>query len=202
MVSSMITNYLIKASIIGEKQRELYEYSIKSLFGNVLNIVSCLAIGVLCGECVRAIIFLLVMVPLRSSPDFIRIVSSIGGCHLKSSLLCFFTSCAIVLVCIFLPNYLIFLPDWFYLLMAGIGMGLISIIAPVDCIEKPMDMEDKKKMHIRVRYLICLLFVLYFVLYIFGKKQLCVELVLVVECALATLIIELIQKYFTKSTID
>lgn len=193
MVSSMITNHLIKASIIEEKQRELYEYSIKSLFGNVLNIVSCLAIGMLCGECVRAIIFLLVMAPLRSS---------IGGCHLKSSLLCFFTSCAIVLVCIFLPDYLIFLPDWFYLLMAGIGMGLISIIAPVDCIEKPMDMEDKKKMHIRVRYLICLLFVLYFVLYIFGKKQLCVELVLVVECALATLIIELIRKYFTKSTID
>ena len=93
-----------------------------------------------------------------------------------------------------------FLPDWFYLLMAGIGMGLISIIAPVDCIEKPMDMEDKKKMHIRVRYLICLLFVLYFVLYIFGKKQLCVELVLVVECALATLIIELIRKYFRKHT--
>ena len=58
MVSSMITNHLIKASIIEEKQRELYEYSIKSLFGNVLNIVSCLAIGVLCGECVRAIIFL------------------------------------------------------------------------------------------------------------------------------------------------
>ena len=103
MVSSMITNHLIKASIIEEKQRELYEYSIKSLFGNVLNIVSCLAIGVLCGECFRAIIFLLVMVPLRSS---------IGGCHLKSSLLCFFTSCAIVLVCIFLPDYLIFLPDW------------------------------------------------------------------------------------------
>ena len=149
MVSSMITNHLIKASIIEEKQRELYEYSIKSLFGNVLNIVSCLAIGVLCGECVRAIIFL---------------------------------------------------PDWFYLLMAGIGMGLISIIAPVDCIEKPMDMEDKKKMHIRVRYLICLLFVLYFVLYIFGKKQLCVELVLVIECALATLIIELIRKYFRKHT--
>ena len=61
-------------------------------------------------------------------------------------------------------------------------------------------MEDKKKMHIRVRYLICLLFVLYFVLYIFGKKQLCVELVLVVECALATLIIELIRKYFRKNT--
>ena len=59
MVSSMVTNYLIKASIIEEKQRELYEYSIKSLFGNVLNIVSCLAIGMLCGECVRAIIFLL-----------------------------------------------------------------------------------------------------------------------------------------------
>ena len=49
MVSSMVTNYLIKASIIEEKQRELYEYSIKSLFGNVLNIVSCLAIGMLCG---------------------------------------------------------------------------------------------------------------------------------------------------------
>lgn len=67
MVSSMITNHLIKASIIEEKQRELYEYSIKSLFGNVLNIVSCLAIGVLCGECVRAIIFLLVMAPLNES---------------------------------------------------------------------------------------------------------------------------------------
>ena len=79
-------------------------------------------------------------------------------------------------------------------------MGLISIIAPVDCIEKPMDMEDKKKMHIRVRYLICLLFVLYFVLYIFGIKLLCVELVLVIECALATLIIELIRKYLRKHT--
>ena len=87
MVSSMITNHLIKASIIEEKQRELYEYSIKSLFGNVLNIVSCLAIGVLCGECVRAIIFLLVMAPLRSS---------IGGCHLKSSFFYFLRNCVSV----------------------------------------------------------------------------------------------------------
>ena len=59
MVSSMVTNYLIKASIIEEKQRELYEYSIKSLFGNVLNIVSCLAIGVLCGEFVQLFFCLL-----------------------------------------------------------------------------------------------------------------------------------------------
>ena len=39
MVSSMITNYLIKASIIGEKQRELYEYSIKSLFGILFRVL-------------------------------------------------------------------------------------------------------------------------------------------------------------------
>ena len=80
-------------------------------------------------------------------------------------------------------------------------MGLISIIAPVDCIEKPMDMEDKKENAYSGK-IFNLFYCLYciFVLYIFGKKQLCVELVLVVECALATLIIELIRKYFRKNT--
>ena len=47
-------------------------------------------------------------------------------------------------------------------------MGLISIIAPVDCIEKPMDMEDKKKMHIRV--IVCIVFCF---VYIREKATMC-----------------------------
>lgn len=107
MISYWITNCLINAAIIEAEDRNIYEYSIKSLLGNILNIVSCILIGILCGEIIRVLVFLLIMIPLRST---------IGGCHLNSPFLCFLASCGIVFVCILAPEYLYNIPIIIYTL--------------------------------------------------------------------------------------
>ncbi len=145
MISYWITKRLINAAIIEAKDRNIYEYSIKSLLGNILNIVSCILIGILCGEIIRALVFLLIMIPLRST---------IGGCHLNSPFLCFLASCGIVFVCILAPEYLYNISIIIYILSALLWLVIIAIISPVDCIEKPMTKHEKVQMKIKVKWVV------------------------------------------------
>lgn len=185
MVSYWIANCLINASIIEAKDRNIYEYSIKSLLGNILNIVSCFLIGVLCGEIIRSLVFLLIMVPLRST---------IGGCHLKSPFLCFLASCGIVIVCILAPDYIYNVPIIIYTLGTMLWLVITAIIAPVDCIEKPMTKCEKDKMNMKAKWVVGLIAVIYIVLLLLGIQMVCIEIFLAISYALTTLTIEITRK--------
>lgn len=190
MISHWITSRLVSTSIIEERNRELYEYSIRSLLGNIMNIGAGIIIGVLCGEILRAIVFLAIMVPLRSS---------IGGCHLKSPLLCFIASCGIVLSCILLPDYLLVNQLMIiYFLVTLLFLFVISIIAPVDCIEKPMTEKEKKTLHTRVRMFNITIGLFWVIAFGMGCKFFCIEIFLAISYAMSTLIIELIRKRIRK----
>lgn len=190
MLSRMITSRLISASIIEEKNRELYEYSISSLLGNICNIISCILIGAIIGEILRAIVFLLIMIPFRSS---------IGGCHLKSPILCYVASCGIALICISFPEYILFNKYMkIYLILTISFLITIAIIAPVDCIEKPMSEEEKKLFHIRVIWMTSVLGVSYILLFYMRLYTFCVEVFLIACYALSTLLIEKFRKYIQK----
>ncbi len=185
MISQRITKVLIKSSIIEKDQFDLYLYSIKSLLGNILNIIACLLIGVACGEFVKSLIFLIIMIPLRSST---------GGCHLKSAIWCFVASCALVFLCLLLPRYMTNSPQSVYMIVITISLGIITIISPVDCITKPISQEEKKRMHVRVRWIAVFIEIMYITAMILDEKAICGEILLMCFYSLGTLFIEKIRK--------
>ena len=97
MISRKITELLVKNGIVDDKEYDLYLYSIQSLIGNVVNIITCLILGIVFREVIKAVIFLAIMIPLRSS---------VGGYHLKNSFTCYIASTCLVAVCLLLPRYM------------------------------------------------------------------------------------------------
>jgi len=185
LVSERITQLLVNNLIIEEKQYDLYLYSIKSLFGNVLNIITCLSLGIICNEIAKAIIFLVIMVPLRSS---------VGGYHLKNSLACYVASSILVFICLVIPRYMPIGFEYYYMVMTTLFMGTITIIAPVDCITKPLSIDEKNKMHRRVRWLVGLIEGGYLIALVLGASNVCIEIFLISLYTLLVLLIEIIRK--------
>ena len=185
MISQKITNALVKHSIIVEEDYEVYLYSVQSLLGNVSNIVSTIIIGMILGDIAKAALFLGVMVPLRST---------IGGCHLKNPFLCYIMSCGIVCACIVIPFHLRFMPMVVCSISVVILIIIILLIAPVDCIEKPMMDIEKKKMHSRITWVVGILVIAYFLFLWFKLTDFCLEILLALIYATCTLLIEIIRK--------
>lgn len=185
MISAWIVNQLIFSQVIEEKERELYEYSFKSLLGNILNIVAGIIIGILCGEILRAVIFLVVIVPLRSS---------IGGCHIKSPLLCFIVSCGLVTTGVLIPNIVKSGYVTICIFMLFFSLVIISIIAPVDCIEKPLTTDEKKVLGTRAKFINLFIGVFVIIVCFLKYIDLCIEIAFVVSYALITLLVESYRK--------
>lgn len=185
MISRRVTKLLVKNSIIEERDYDLYLYSIQSLLGNVINIITCLILGILFGEVIKAVIFLVIMIPLRSS---------VGGYHLKNSVTCYIASTFLVAICLVLPRYLPIGFESLYFIMTSIFIGCITIIAPVDCITKPMLIEEKNKMHRRVRWLVILIEVGYVVVLVLGANSVCKEIFLISLYTFLVLVAEIIRK--------
>lgn len=185
MISRGITKLLVNNSIIEETDYDLYLYSIQSLIGNVINIITCLILGILFGEVIKAIIFLVIMIPLRSS---------VGGYHMKNSVTCYIASTFLVVICLLLPRYMQVGFESLYFIMTTILIGGITIVAPVDCITKPMSIEEKNKMHKRVRWLVVMIEVVYVVALILGANSVCKEIFLITLYTLSVLVAEIIRK--------
>lgn len=185
MISRWIVNQLVLGQIIEEKERKLYEYSFKSLLGNFINIVAAIIIGIVCGEIVRALVFLMVMVPLRSS---------IGGCHIKNSVICFIVSCGVVVVGVLLPNIVKLYYAKIYIIVLFFCMIIISIISPVDCIEKPLEVDEKKTLAKRVKFINVCIGIFILGAYYFKHYDFCMEITFIVSYALITLVVEIYRK--------
>lgn len=183
-ISRKITEHLIRRKIIQPQEYDLYVYSVNSLLGNLLNIVTPLVLGACLKRELLAVVLLIVLIPLRSM---------IGGFHLQSAWLCFIISNLIAAGCMLLPD-LVILP-WKVSLAVVIAVGiLIGITAPVDCINKPMTMEEKQKMKPRIWIWLVAVMVITGVSAWCGQVKVYNEVVWIVFYAYATLLMELVNK--------
>lgn len=155
-VSNILTNYIIKNGNITEDQRDVYEYGFRSGFAMLCNTISFFIICNMFNMLREGIIFGLLFMILRSYA---------GGVHLANSVICFFASCAVLIVILMLVQYtqLGSIP---ILLITFVASLVIWFLAPIENHNKPLD-EFEQKMYrkrTRIALIVDILFVFIFII--------------------------------------
>lgn len=145
-LSERITDKFEQLNVISSDDRDIYRYGVQQGCVLLLNLLSIITIGLLCGMLIESILFMLVFVPLRTYA---------GGYHAKTHIRCYVYSMLTIAV-ILLTMKLLAFDFWHYVLMMVVGCSVILWLAPIEDENKPLDnLEQKayrKKAHLLVGF--------------------------------------------------
>lgn len=145
-LSERITDKFEQLNVISSDDRDIYRYGVQQGCVLLLNLLSIITIGLLCGMLIESILFMLVFVPLRTYA---------GGYHAKTHIRCYVYSMLTITV-ILLTMKLLSFDFWHYVLMMVVGCLVILWLAPIEDENKPLDnLEQKaycKKAHLLVGF--------------------------------------------------
>lgn len=133
-LSKCITTWLIKHGIVGQEDRELYEYAVYSLILSISPLIMIIIIGFMMRKTVESI---LIIIP------FMLIRKFSGGFHAKHAWVCLIFSCGILLLCVYMVariKYSILIN--IILICAAISL---TIFSPIDSENRRLDLIEKKK---------------------------------------------------------
>ena len=179
-ITGEITDSLVEGGAVAEDERNMYLYCVEGLIEMTANILLTLIFGLVIGKFIETLIFLLIIIPLRSMG---------GGFHAESGKVCFIFSLSVYLITIFSAgalsetlNYRHSL--WLYIVCAA----FILLTAPVDSKNKRISAEEKKKFK-RICFFIMLPISLIFIaVWIFNLWGICY----LISCCLAAVSILLL----------
>lgn len=134
-ISNNLIDFLINNNKINDYEKDMYFYCVKTTIEMLFNIIITLLIGILLGEFFETVIFLCLIIPLRSIS---------GGYHAERSITCFFLSIGIYLLTIKISDVLILSSSITYMAYIILIM-LIGTLTPVDSIHKKLDDNEKNK---------------------------------------------------------
>lgn len=141
---------LIRNGIIESSEEELYRFGMKQLFLSIVNIVTSLVIGAICGMLWQSILFSLAYIPLRRYA---------GGYHAKTPVRCYVLSVLLIISVLMFLKYVAFSK----LAMAAIlvlSALVIVLKAPVESANKPLNDAEQNTYKMKVRAILgleCLL---------------------------------------------
>jgi len=149
--SNKLLQYLIKADVIDKSEDALayYKYGLEITISSLLNIVLIISIGVVSGQLIESILFLICFVPLRQFT---------GGYHANSYLKCnlLFSILFIILLTIF--NLTVTRISFYWcILMIVFSISIFLSECPIEHSNKPL--TDSQKM--KNKYLSIILGLLY-----------------------------------------
>lgn len=149
--SNKLLQYLIKAEVIDKSEDALayYKYGLEITISSLLNIVLIISIGIISGQLIESILFLICFVPLRQFT---------GGYHANSYLKCniLFSFLFIILLIIF--NLTVTLVSFYgCILMLVFTIAIFFSECPIEHSNKPLTYSQK----IKNRYLSIILGLLY-----------------------------------------
>ena len=130
--------------ILEEKDRRLYEYAYGVLLGRVVIYLIIVILGIITGNWMEMIVFLLPFTVLRQYA---------GGIHLEKAGGCMAVSGILVLLC---SLYLASAPAviWQMRIIWFVAVGVIFLMAPVDASSKKLDAKEKKVYGMRARVIL------------------------------------------------
>ena len=184
-VSKKITQILVEEHVVTIDNYELYEYSINAVLEMGGNILASLLLGILLERFAETALFLLVIIPLRSY---------IGGWHAKRTRNCFIISMLIYLASIYLPQVLCNMNMILCTSLFLLELLYVCLVAPIDCLEKPLSESQKKEMKVVVRWILAFAGLLYIILFWLGFNQLCLEMFVIMLYACTSLLAEAKRK--------
>lgn len=174
--------------ILEEKDRRLYEYAYGVLLGRVVIYLIIVILGIITGNWMEMIVFLLPFTVLRQYA---------GGIHLEKAGGCMAVSGILVLLC---SLYLASAPAviWQMRIIWFVAVGVIFIMAPVDASSKKLDAKEKKVYGMRARVILVIEFAIAGVFSVIGYS-LIVNGIMVAHIVLASgLILGWIKNFFDK----
>lgn len=182
-LSGYLTELLIEVGSIEKKDRNLYKYGIEIILVMALNVITVIILGYAMGMLLDCIIFLLLFMPLRSYA---------GGYHNSNSIKCYFLSCSIIISSLIGMNYIYVDVKHIYLfLITFIPCLYIWKVAPIENINKPMNIGEIKNNRRKSRGLVLIYLVVANLGFVFENFQIVKAIVLVLWITMVLMIIEL-----------
>ncbi len=118
----------------GSDENELYIFGVNQFLNMLLNILTALFIGILFGETLQIILFMLAYIPLRSYA---------GGWHSRTPLRCYIFS-VIMLIVVSVGMKYLYMAEWVYYVILAAAASVVLILASVEDRNKPLDEIEHK----------------------------------------------------------
>lgn len=134
-ISNRIIESLVENNIIKENEIEYYQYSLTGFFEICFNLLFTLFIGFFIESFFETVIFLIIIIPLRSVA---------GGIHAEKGTTCFIVSITVYILSLLLSQLInidILVSVCVFVLLSI----LIGILTPVDSVHKVLNDETKLK---------------------------------------------------------
>lgn len=142
-----ITQALVENGNIGKEDEEVYQYALKSALILGGNILLSLIIGLCMGVPEYCILFLCVLIPLRSDA---------GGYHASNLFICYMLSFASLMLSMLGVKEV----NVFWLVVTSVlSLGtvlLVLLFAPLDSANRPLEGCERKSIGKRARIVVCL----------------------------------------------
>lgn len=145
-LTEYLTNSLFREGIISEEDKEVVQYGLEGLLGNLLGIILIMAIGIGFGHILEAIFLWVFWFFLRKNA---------GGFHAKTKVGCLMISIGILMVSFIL--FAAYEHTMIFYLLCGMSTGsIIWLMAPVDNSAKRLDLVEYKVYQRRSRIILIL----------------------------------------------
>lgn len=159
-MAGVITTWLIGQGVIGEKDRELYEYAVHSFFWDLAPVVYALVIGLLMQDLAVSVVLILPFVVMRKFS---------GGCHAESAWVCLICSCLLLIGCVYLAKHIPQGIGFSLIVLAGV-LGLIRF-SPVDSKNRRLDDEEKRERKRDTTVLGIIFYIIHILLWVLHQEQ-------------------------------
>ena len=132
--TNVIVGWLVRCDAIEEKDRELYQYAVYSVFLSTYPLLFATCFGVVIGEVERSIAIIIPFAVIRKFS---------GGYHTKNSWSCFLWSSLLLLLCIGLSIYA--RCGWFVIIVTVMAEISLIYFSPIDNENRKLSQEECKE---------------------------------------------------------
>lgn len=179
-ISHSIAYFFVRKKIIDIEYIEIYQYGVEQIISTLTSVLTIIIMGLLSGNVLLAIIFLIFFIPLRIFT---------GGHHEDSYLRCYLSFIFIFIVEVFIVNTNV-LSNYSSIaqILTIISIIIISILSPVEHKNKPLAKHTRKKHKITAVTIVIIEFGIAFLLLNYNEKLFYAAIISIVIVALLQII--------------
>ena len=178
MLVERLTDFLEKEEIISDEEKEIVQFGLESLGGNLLGIILTLVVGVCFQQVREALLLWFLLFPLRKNA---------GGFHAKTKVRCFLSSTVTIIVSMVCIQQIRW-TETENILITVISAVVIWIMAPVENGNKRLDSVEYRAYRQRTRKILLLEVLLFVLSLTFGWEDLVIVITMVFSIVCVVLV--------------
>ena len=178
MLVERLTDFLEKEEIISDEEKEIVQFGLESLGGNLLGIILTLVVGVCFQQVREALLLWFLLFPLRKNA---------GGFHAKTKVRCFLSSTVTIIVSMVCIQQIRW-TETENTLITVISAVVIWIMAPVENGNKRLDSVEYRVYRQRTRKILLLEVLLFVLSLTFGWEDLVIVITMVFSIVCVVLV--------------